>query len=408
MALSPKSSFVRDQFTWLAYLMLAYYAYSQTIIGPLMPFLRAELNLSYTVTGLHLSAFALGMVLAGLSGDRLAQRYGRRVIFWSGATGMAGGAIALILSGQVVMTLTSALLMGYLGSLSLVMVQTTLSDRHGEQRAIALTESNVGASLSSSLAPLLVGLFQSTQIGWRGALSLAVVSLALMALRYFRVAIPEAQPAAARPVTLGRGLPLTFWAYWLVVFLGVSVEWCLIFWSADFLEKVVGLSRVTAATMMGVFLGAMLVGRFVGSRLSRRIPTGLLLLGALGMAMVGFLVLWLARLAPLNIAGLFVAGLGVANLFPLSLTTTISVAPHLVDQASARVSLAGGLAILISPFILGWLADQLNIQIVLGIIGLLLLVATMVTYLANRLAAQQNQRLSASLSPLGVLEPGGK
>ncbi len=388
-----KSVFVRDQFTWLAYLMLAYYAYNLTIIGPLMPFLRAELNLSYTVTGLHLSAFALGMVLAGLSGDRLAQRYGRRKVFWGGGIGMAGGTVALILSGQVALTLVSTFLMGYLGSLSLVMVQTTLSDRHGEQRAIALTESNVAASLSASVAPVLVGFFQTTLIGWRGALALSLIGLALMALRYFRVAIPEAQPAATRPANITRSLPLTFWAYWLVIFLGVSVEWCLIFWSADFLEKVIGLDRVTAATMMGVFLGAMLVGRFIGSGLSRRVSSSRLLMGALGLALVGFPVFWLARLAPLNIAGLFVVGLGVANIFPLTLATALGVTPHQIDQASARISLGGGLAILTLPFVLGWAADLLNIQTALGIVSLLLGVAAVVAYLANRLVARQNKNL---------------
>ena len=55
--------FLRDRFTWLAYLMLAYFAYLQAVLGPLVPFLRDELHLSYTVSGLHLSAFSIGMVL---------------------------------------------------------------------------------------------------------------------------------------------------------------------------------------------------------------------------------------------------------------------------------------------------------------------------------------------------------
>ena len=67
--------FVRNDFTWLAYVMLAYFAYLQASFGPLMPFLRAELHLSYTIGSLHVSAFALGMVLAGLLGDRLAHRW---------------------------------------------------------------------------------------------------------------------------------------------------------------------------------------------------------------------------------------------------------------------------------------------------------------------------------------------
>ena len=49
-------TFVRDRFTWLAYLMLGYYAYLQAANGPLMPFLRADLGINYTTGGLHFSA----------------------------------------------------------------------------------------------------------------------------------------------------------------------------------------------------------------------------------------------------------------------------------------------------------------------------------------------------------------
>ena len=48
--MSPPTSFTRDRFTWLAYLALAYFAYVQATLGPLMPFLRDELGMSYTVS----------------------------------------------------------------------------------------------------------------------------------------------------------------------------------------------------------------------------------------------------------------------------------------------------------------------------------------------------------------------
>lgn len=391
MNLSSTIPFVRDRFTWLAYFMLAYYSFSLTIIGPLMPFLRHELKLSYTVTGLHLSAFALGMVIAGLTADRFSQWWGRRRVFWGGGAGMAFGTVALALSGHPGLTIFSTWLMGYLGSLLLVMIQTTLADRHGEQRAIALTESNVGASLTASLAPLVVGGFQATLIGWRGAPLVAMVMLVLLALSFYRVIIPEAKPHALRAAASGRRLPLVFWAYWVVNFIGVSIEWCLIFWGADFLEKVVGLSQINAVTLMSVFLGAMVLGRFVGSRLSRTYPSARLLLGAMVITIIGFPFFWLARLAPLNILGLFIAGFGVANMFPLTLATALSVAPQQVDQASARIPMGSGLAIFISPLILGGVADQLGIHNAYGIVALLTLTAITLAVLANRLTINNCQ-----------------
>lgn len=52
------TSFYRGRFTWLAYFALSVYACFQAILSPLVPFLQADLHLSYTVSGVHLSAFA--------------------------------------------------------------------------------------------------------------------------------------------------------------------------------------------------------------------------------------------------------------------------------------------------------------------------------------------------------------
>lgn len=167
---SGSPAFVRDRFTWLAYGMLAYYAYLQTSLGPVMPFLRDELELSYTAGGLHFSAMALGMVMAGLSVDRVVRRWGRRTTFWTGGAGMAAGALAVALGPHPALTVGGSWIMGYLGTFVMALVQSSLADRHGPRRAVALTEANVGASLVVALCPLLVGGFQRAGIGWQGAL----------------------------------------------------------------------------------------------------------------------------------------------------------------------------------------------------------------------------------------------
>ncbi|MCB0021993.1 MAG: MFS transporter, partial [Caldilinea sp.] len=146
-------TFTRDRFTWLAYALLGYFAYFQAAPGPLMPFIRGELNLSYAAGGLHLSAFALGMIGGGLSAPRLASRWGRRAVLWGGAIGMGLGALLFVAGRHPAVTIAGTLVMGGVGTLLLVMIQATLSDRHGAQRATAITESNMLAILCAGLLP---------------------------------------------------------------------------------------------------------------------------------------------------------------------------------------------------------------------------------------------------------------
>jgi MFS family permease len=350
------SAFHRDRFTWLAYLLLGYFAYLQSALGPLMPFLRGELGLSYAVGALHLSAFALGMIGAGLSGARLATRWGRAAIFWGGAAGMAAGALLLMIGGSVWATIGGALVMGYLGTLLLVMIQATLADHHGARRATALTEANIMAMLCATLAPLMIGLFQRTVLGWRGALLLGLLAGALIVLRYRGAPLPARR--AVDTASSRQRLPGAFWALWVVLILSVAMEWSLIGWSADFLDSVVGLGTETAAMLVSVFFMGAVLGRTANSRWTRHTPVRTLLLAMLGVVAAGFSLFWLAPLPVLAVIGLGICGFGVGALFPLGLSLALTVAAAQSDAASGWISLGSGLAILVAPFTLGWLADS--------------------------------------------------
>ena len=381
--------FMRDRFTWQSYLMLAYFAYLQAALGPLMPFLREELDLNYSVAGFHFSAFALGMVLAGATGDRAAARWGRWRLFWGGGGGMAIGAGAFVLGTTPAMTIGSAFVMGFLGTFLLVMIQSTLSDHHGANRAIALTEANLTASIGAGLAPFLIGTFQRIGLGWRAAPWVGILVWVVMAARFHDNAVPASQRTVTQAVEQGRALPRLFWRYWLVLFLVVSIEWSIVFWGAEFLEKNADLTRTNAATIMSVYFLATVLGRIAGSRLTHLISVNRLLLLSIALAIAGFASFWLASVLFWTLLGLFVAGLGIANLFPLSLSIASSVVePHQSDTASGRISLGSGLAILTAPQVLGSVADYSSIQSAYGVVAVFLLVAFAVTAWTNRTMSQ--------------------
>jgi fucose permease len=189
-------------------------------------------------------------------------------------------------------------------------------------------------------------------------------------------------------------LPRAFWVYWLVIFLSVSVEWSMVFWGADFLAENTTLSQVNAATAMTVFFIAMVVGRAAGSYLSRIFPSNSLLVMAGILTMVGFLPFWLSGAALPSLFGLFIVGLGVANLFPLTLVAASSVvSEEMTNAASGRVTLGSGCAMLIMPQILGSLADLTSIQTAYGVIAVViaLVIAVMVYQLRQPLPKVQEE-----------------
>ncbi|MFN8563411.1 MAG: MFS transporter [Anaerolineae bacterium] len=251
--------FVRNRATWLAYIALALYGYFLNIFGPITPFLKNELELSYTVSSLHFSAFALGIIGAGLIGNRVIQRVGRWNALWISAFGMSACALLLIAGRDASLTIGASFLMGLVGSLILAVVPSALSDQHGDMRAVALSEANVFSSLFSASAPVLVGWFALSALGWRMALVVAVLAVVVIRVGFNRVSLP---PMAA-PKTADQHEPplsILYWLYWTALVAAVSVEFCLIFWSADYLETSLGMPTAEAAQAVSVFLGSMIVG----------------------------------------------------------------------------------------------------------------------------------------------------
>ena len=382
-------AFARDSATWMTYGLVGFFAFMETVLGPIMPFLRRELDLGYAAASLHFSAFALGAVLLGFFGDRIVGRWGRRAALWGGAFGMAAGALFLILGQSAWGTVPATFAMGICGALLIVTSQAVLSDRHGEYSAVALTESNVTASACAIIAPLLVGASAASGLGWRAALVVPAVALVLLAARYFSQPLDLPPNAAENDAPADAPtLPPLYWAFWVLVALGVASEWCVGYWGADFLADGTGLTRPAAATSLTAYFAAMLAGRVVSSRLARTLPPAILLAATLFLALFGFPLFWLSPGTLLALAGLFVTGLGIGGVYPLGVSAAIASAPGNTDAAAARLSVGGGGAILVAPFVLGALADRVGIGTAFGIVVPMLLAALVLALIAGRRGRQ--------------------
>jgi fucose permease len=380
-------TFHRDRFTWLAYLSLAFYGYFLNVLGPITPFLKDELGLTYTVSSFHFTAFAVGILLIGVGGHIVIQRIGRPWSLWLGLFGMSLSAVFLLLGRSPVVTIGASFLMGLVGSLILAIVPAALSDQHGELRAVALSEANVIASLLATFAPLMVGWFARSLDSWRLPLWIMAFAPLLLFLGFGKNASQQTTSTAEGPIPPKEPLPILFWLYWVAIVLGVSVEFCMVFWSADYLEQVLGLIKADAAQAVSLFLAAMIVGRMIGSRLVQRLSTRGVVTISIIIASMGFLLFWRTENTLLGLSGLFLTGLGVASLYPLILSLAIGTANGNTVQAGARATLASGTAILALPLVLGRLADAVGIQSAYGVVFILLISVFLISQIAGRLSS---------------------
>jgi MFS family permease len=322
--------------------------------------------------------WSAGAALAGVSFAPVARRLPRAPLLWSSMAGATAGIALFTATRTVALTLAGAVIAGFAGTVLLTCIQAILSDRHGERRGQALVEANVGAAGCAVLAPLLLGLFQATPLGWRAALAVPVFGLAGLYLRYRRQPLPA--PPAARPAGHRTRLSRSCWLLAAMVAVGIAIEFCPIYFGTEVLTST-GLRTAAAATAMSGFYLGILLSRIGGAYLIRRAGRTVPLLSAsLAITTAGFGMFWLAGQPALAIAGLAVCGIGLANLYPLSLALTLAAAPGNGDTANARTQLLGGIAVIAAPYLLGTLADHVGLHaaftvepVLIGAAALLLL-----------------------------------
>jgi fucose permease len=182
-----------------------------------------------------------------------------------------------------------------------------------------------------------------------------------------------------------------------VLFFCTAVEWSVAYWGTSFLEGEAGLEAANAATLMSAYFVALLLGRVVGSRLARKARPEKLLVGAVILSAAGFLPFWLAPLvSPVvptatltSVAGLFVAGLGIGNLYPLGASLATGAAPRVVDLATSRIALTVGCATLLIPPALGLVAGRSGIGAAYAIVAALLFAAAALAVTVERSARKQ-------------------
>ena len=380
---APLRHLERDRVTWWAYAVLAAFAFVLNGFGPVVLEIRDELGLSRTVTGLHSTAMAVGVLLSGVAGEALRRRGGWARVLWTGTGLLAAGVVGLGVFGTVALTLPSALLIGFGGTLLLTMVPGVLSAHHGPASGALTSEAHSYASLVGVVAPLTVGASLALFGAWLPAFALVtVVVLPLLAVR--RPPLPEA-PRAAEPADGAPGrLPGAYWRWWTALLFGVAVEFSVLLWAADDAEERLGLSSEVAPVAPAAFLLGMATSRGLGAKLLLGERTDRVFRAAAVFAAAAFLVWRASDAVPVALVGCVLIGLGTGLLYPSSLARAMAAAPALEALASTRSAIASGLAIGLGPLALGALADAEGIATAVWIIPALLACAAAATAAAPR------------------------
>ncbi|MGH8957094.1 MAG: MFS transporter [Acidimicrobiia bacterium] len=356
-----------DRLKWLVVGMTAVMGFTFSAIGPAMPLLRADLAISRTIAGLHLTALASGGLVVGAVLDRITRRLGRKTVFWIASWTMVGGAAIMGLGRVPQVTVAGALGAGWGGSALIATTRNTLADSDGASLARSMVQNDSSWSLRALLPGIVIATMVAIGLGWRAAFFIPIGAVALSSVLGRRLSFPVLSRDVDRS---GPSIyvPRRFLLVWAAFIPAVAGEWSISSWSAGYMVETQGADPGPAALLVTGFFVAMFAGRAIGSRLTARVAHQRLFTGAIATAVSGSLVLLFAGSVQVAAIGLLVCGLGTSLLAPLLVAFAIEAMPSRPETATARISMAASIGILIAPFILGLLADQSGIRFAFGLI----------------------------------------
>nr|WP_243745139.1 MFS transporter [Streptomyces hainanensis] len=353
-----------------------------------IPAVKEQTGASSSALGLALLGVSVGAVLTMTLTGRLCQRFGARPVAVTAALVLAAS-VALPPHTASPLTLGLVLLVfgAAFGAMN-VSVNSVAVDLVAALGRPVMPSFHAAYSLGGMLGAGVGGLAAGQLSAARhlGALAVFGVAVAAIAARSLLVAPmpprPEPDGAAA---TEGGARPAG--TRWLVLVLGLIAlctaygEGALADWSALHLQESLGAGAGVAAAGYSVFALAMTVGRLTGSALLERLGQTRALVAGGVTAALGMLLGTLGPTVWVVLLGFVIAGLGLANIFPVAIGRAGELAGA---QGVAAASTLGYGGFLLGPVAIGFLADWFSLAVAMTTVALLAAVAAATAYATRR------------------------
>jgi len=326
-----------------------------TLLGPMLPSLAARWLLNDARTGdLFIAQFMasmLGMALSGVAVQRLGYRTTLLLGLILMAAGVAGFAPAGWIFGLACVCIYS---LGY--GVTTPTCNLLAVEANPLRRAAALNLLNASWGIGAMGCPVLFAVAQKAghaALFLYGAAVVAVVLAILLLSIHFPADVRSESAtlvANARPVKVKVHFVALFAGLFFVY---VGIETCVGGWVASFAHRIVPESLSFWTLTPSFFWGALLAGRLLAPLALQRTNETRVAAGGILLAAAGIVVLLAANGMPRVVLGATLAGLGLASVYPISISLFTQWLGEATTRTSGIVFSLGNTGGAVLPWLLG-------------------------------------------------------
>jgi predicted MFS family arabinose efflux permease len=342
--------------------------------APLVPFAKERLVVDDGILGLLLLCLGIGSVAAMLLTGVLSARYGSKPIILAGGLGLTVMLPWLaIASTPPELGLALFAFGAALGSIDVAMNIHAVEVERAARRplmsgfhALFSIGGFAGASLMTFLLSIRLGPLASTLIASALMLIAMIVAWPLL----LRTAHAQGGPLFVLP----HGVVLLLALLAAITFL---VEGAVLDWGALLIVGAGLVPETKGGLGYMLFSIAMTAGRLGGDAVVARVGDRATLIGGSLLAVAGFVVLLVAPVAAIAMAGFVLIGLGASNLVPVLFRRAGSQDAMPPGLAVAAITTAGYAGVLVGPAGVGFVARIASLPTAFAMLGGLLCLVTL-------------------------------
>lgn len=319
-------------------------------VGPILPWLQRRWGASIAdVSWLFVVQFASGAVGSWIS------TYHLRLALLAGYAAISIGLLWLVVAGFV----AGFFAIGLLGlGLGLAMPGTNLvvASRNPGQRAAALARINFIWGVGAMGFPLALTFTEGLIPQGHMILGLGLLAGCMLLPLWRLQDLPVRTPVSTQPSDPAAGVVLPLLPFALILFCYVGAEATFGAWLVSIGLAVEGTSPRTALLIGSSFWAALLLGRALTSRCLRVVTERRLFVLSLTLSIAGTFSVMVSISPVWLLLSSFFAGLGLASVYPLTVSMLTERAERIGTSNTGWVFIATGLGGSVMPWVTGQVA----------------------------------------------------
>ena len=344
-----------------------------TFLGPMLPALSARWSLNDAGSGALIFAEFFTSMFGMLLSGSLIERLGYRITLIIGLIFMASG-MALLASGPWLLGIIAVSTFGVGYGITSPAGNLRTAEVNPEKSASALNVINAVWGVGAMSSPVLVEIAQrahhASAFLYGTTAALVLLFFALTATRF----VPDVSTHVASvsnqesPLWKSPILPVICTLF----FIYVGTETSFGGWVATYARRIETGRSPLATVAPAFFWGALLLGRSLAPIALKFHAATTVARGGLATALLGAVLLISAHGLAIVIAGTLLAGLGMASIFPISVSLLPDWFGGSARQASSLVFASGNLGGAMLPWVLGLVSthySSLRLAFCIPVIG---------------------------------------